>query len=482
MTKRLHIALLALLGLSVLAACRQANPEEPSGEVQQVTEGPVKVSLDLSLKGFGLDNTPTKGEFYDPANDFIEVDDSLFYDHEKLVKTARIYFFDAKIAFDGDPLKFNPAKATFIKNEVHEYAETLDRERGRIGTKIELLLDKPYESLAVIVLANYGPGETVLNPTDPTTSMKEVVDQLSQASMPFDRDRDYTVNGIPMHGWKVFGSLEGLPSSASDDVKAKYRLRYYKGMTTPLTVVGFENPDRLEQYAKKTTGEGVVNTVDHVEMNYALARLQLRYVPKPKAIQADSVVIKSVKLNVYKDRIRMLPLNWFDWSDPANRPNPYTYPETPYDPSTDVGPFETAAHNDVVFKEIDSKTGKSTAFVAYVPEILAPDVKYAIDNLPGFKEPSLKVVVEVTFRPKEKPYGPSYDKATYIYERNKITVKYGLEEKEYENYGDEGWLSWLKFRTIQERKDTGGSPVTIGTRFSLVRHYSYEWVAVGVNE
>ena len=70
MTKRLHIALLALLGLSVLAACRQANPEEPSGEVQQVTEGPVKVSLDLSLKGFGLDNTPHQGRILRPGKRF----------------------------------------------------------------------------------------------------------------------------------------------------------------------------------------------------------------------------------------------------------------------------------------------------------------------------------------------------------------------------------------------------------------------------
>lgn len=480
MTKRLHIALLALLGLSVLAACRQANPEEPSGEVQQVTEGPVKVSLDLSLKGFGQDNTLTKGEFYDPANDFIEVDDSLFYDHEKLVKTARIYFFDATGAFDkvGGSYKFNPENATFIKNEVHEYAETLDRERGRIGTKIELVLDKPYESLAVIILANYGSSTL---PDGSNMSMKEVVENLAKKenAMDFNPTYNYIENGIPMHGWKVFGSLEGLPSSATDIEKAKRRLRYYKGMTTPLTVCGFESAARLEQYAKETTGEGVVSNDDHVAMDYALARLQLRYVPKPKAIQADSVVIKSVKLNVYKDHIRMLPLNWFDWSVPANRPNPYTYPETAYDPLTEVVDFKTA---DVDFKKIDSKTGESTAFVAYVPEILAPDVKNAIDNRPGFKEPSLKVEVEVTFRPKEKPYGPLYDKATYIYERNKITVKYGSEEKEYENYGDEGWLSWLKFRTIQEREDIGGSPVTIGTRFSLVRHYSYEWVAVGVNE
>lgn len=476
MTKRLHIALLALLGLSVLAACRQANPEEPSGEVQQVTEGPVNVSMDLSLKGFGQDNTLTKGDFYDPANDFIEVDDSLFYDHEKLVKTARIYFFDAKDAFDGNPLKFNPEKATFIKNEVHEYAETLDRGRGRIGTKIELVLDKPYESLAVIVLANYGPLETVLT----GTNMKNVVDQLSQASnaMQFDPDRDYTVNGIPMHGWKVFGSLEGLPSTALEDVKAKYRLRYYKGMTTPLTVVGFEDPARLEQYAKETTGEGVVNTVDHVEMNYALARLQLRYVPKPKAIQADSVVIKSVKLNVYKDHIRMLPLNWFDWSDPANRPNPYTYPETPYDPSNDVGSFKTTAPNDVVFKKIDSKSGKSTAFIAYVPEILVQDVKHYLDEDTSNKEPSL--VVEVKVKPRERKDNKWI---TYTYNRNQITVNDGTNPaRTYTSYGDEGWLSWLKFRTIQEREDIGGSPVTIGTRFSLVRHYSYEWVAVGVNE
>ena len=475
MTKRLHIALLALLGLSVLAACRQANPEEPSGEVQQVTEGPVKVSLDLSLKGFGQDNTLTKGEFYDPANDFIEVDDSLFYDHEKLVKTARIYFFDAKDAFDGNPLKFNPAKATFIKNEVHEYAETLDRGRGRIGGRIELVLDKPYESLAVIVLANYGPLETVLT----GTNMKNVVDQLSQASnaMQFDPDWDYTVNGIPMHGWKVFGSLEGLPSSADPAEKAKRRLRYYKGMTTPLTVCGFENSARLEQYAKETTGEGVVNTVDHVEMNYALARLQLRYVPKPKAIQADSVVIKSVQLNVYKDHIRMLPLNWFDWSDVTKRPNPYTYTTTAYDDTKDVGAF-TAPTTLLDFKKISSKSGKSSAFIAYVPEILVPDVTNYLSKDPDNKEPSL--VVEVKVKPRERKDNKWI---TYTYNRNQITVNDGTNPaRTYTSYGDEGWVSWLSFKTNQERKDIEGGDISMGTRFSLVRHYSYEWVAVGVNE
>ena len=150
MTKRLHIALLALLGLSVLAACRQANPEEPSGEVQQVTEGPVKVSLDLSLKGFGQDNTLTKGEFYDPANDFIEVDDSLFYDHEKIIKDALIFVFDAENAFKDDgagKYKFDPTAAEYISTVNHEYIDQRDT-----LTRIQFKLDKPYKSLAVLVL------------------------------------------------------------------------------------------------------------------------------------------------------------------------------------------------------------------------------------------------------------------------------------------------------------------------------------------
>ena len=463
-----------MLGLSVLAGCSHESMPEQSQDALQVTSGPVNVAMTLSIKGFGQDKTLTKGDFYEQGNDFVEVNDTLFYDHEKFIKDAGIFVFDAENAFgpgSGGKYEFKPGSATFVGAVKPEYMDVRDT-----LTRVQFKLDKPYKSLAVLILANYH----LASYSASGAYMQDVVENLSAQALSYEPNQnEYFTNGIPMHGWKVFGSLEGLSSSLSldSDAAKKRRLRYYKGMTTPLTVVGFEDPVRLEEYAKEGTGKGVVNKEDHVQMEFALSRLQLRYVPKPKAIQADSVVLKSVKLNVYKNKFRMVSQDWLDWSDPANRPNPYTY--TAYDSSTEVGDFVSS---DVDFKKIDSKTRKSTAFVAYVPEILAPDVKNAIDNVTGFKEPSLKVEVEVTFRPKEKPYGPLYDKATYIYERNKITVKYGSEEKEYENYGDEGWLSWLKFRTIQEREDIGGSPVTIGTRYSLVRHYSYEWVAVGINE
>ena len=463
MTKRLHIALIALLGLSVLAACRQANPEEPSGEVQQVTEGPVNVSMDLSLKGFGEDNTLTKGDFYEEGNDFVAVNDSLFYDHEKIVKEALVFVFDAKGVSD-------PKDATFEKAVNLEYADILPNNVGRVQFK----LDKPYESIAVLILANYG-----LKPTDVSvtagTTLENVVKYLSDPTneagsvhaIKSDQSK-YLTEGVPMYGWKVFGRAG--------------KLRFYSGMTTPLTVCGFTSVSELENYAKKDTGIGTVRDTDVVPMEFALARLQLRYNYKARgagkeSIAADSVTIKSVKLNVYKDKFYRLPSNLLDLTLPRTRetlPNPYDNISTDYVENGDASDFNTG---DVTFVKIPSKTGKSNAFVAYVPEISIKSVEDAMAS-PTFEEPSLEVEVEVKVR--EKTDGSV---VTYTYARNKITVDDGTNpQRDYINYGDEGWVSWLKFKTNQVRKDKDGNDKNIGTRFSLVRHYSYEWVAVGVNE
>lgn len=467
MTKRLHIALLALLGLSVLAACRQANPEEPSGEVQQVTEGPVNVSMDLSLKGFGEDNTLTKGDFYEEGNDFVAVNDSLFYDHEKIVKEALVFVFDAKGVSD-------PKDAEFEKAVNLEYADILPNNIGRVQFK----LDKPYESIAVLILANYGlkPGDV---PVASRTKLKDVVEYLSELStdktetgslhaIKSDQSK-YLTDGIPMYGWKVFGRTG--------------KLRFYSGMTTPLTVCGFTSVSELENYAKKDTGIGTVRDTDVVPMEFALARLQLRYNYKARgagkeSIAADSVTIKSVKLNVYKDKFYRLPSNLLDLTLPRTRetlPNPYDNISTDYVNNSDDTDFNTG---DVIFQEIRSKTNKSQAFVAYVPEISIKSVQDAMAASTTFEEPSLEVKVEVKVR--EKTDGSV---VTYTYARNKITVEDGTNPpRDYNNYGDEGWVSWLKFKTNQARKDKDGNDKNIGTRFSLVRHYSYEWVAVGVNE
>lgn len=447
----------------------------PSPDAPEVISGPVNVALTLSIKGFGGDRILTKGDFYEPGNDFVEVNDSLFYDHERIVKDAGIFVFDAEKAFVDDgagKYKFNPAGAAYITAVKPEYMDVRDT-----LTRVQFKLDKPYKSLAVLILANYH----LASYSASGATMQDVVAYLSakDRACSYNPVQDeYFTNGIPMHGWKVFGSLEGLSSSHlldSDEAKNR-RLRYYKGMTTPLTVVGFENPARLEEYAKEGTGKGVVNQEDHVQMEFALSRLQLRYVPKKDAItrdnpatsEVDSVRVSGVRLNVYKNQFRALPENWI-----TSRPNPYT--ATTYDASREVGNFVTG---DVTFKEIQSKSGKSKAFVAYVPEISVASVEHEIANDPTFKEPSL--VVDVKVKVREKTDGTV---VTYTYDRNKITVNDGTNPpRDYVNYGDEGWVSWLQMRTVQERKDIEGNDVSIGTRYSLVRHYSYEWIAVGINE
>lgn len=471
MTKRLHIALLALLGLSVLAACRQANPEEPSGEVQQVTEGPVNVSMDLSLKGFGEDNTLTKGDFYEEGDDFVAVNDSLFYDHEKIVKEALVFVFDATSVSD-------PKKAKFEKAVNLEYADILPNNIGRVQFK----LDKPYESIAVLILANYGLKPTDVSVTAGTTTLEDVVKYLSDPTneagsvhaIKSDQSK-YLTDGIPMYGWKVFGKTGAL--------------RFYSGMTTPLTECGFTSVTELENYAKKDTGIGTVRDTDVVPMEFALARLQLRYNYKARgtgkeSIAADSVIINSVKLNVYKEMFYRLPSDLLTLTLPRTRetlPNPYDDITTDYVKNGDETDFKTG---DITFKEIPSKSANSKAFVAYVPEISIKSVVDAINNtasLPEadrFKEPSL--VVEVKVKPRERKDGKWI---TYTYDRNKITVNDGTNPpRDYNNYGDEGWVSWLSFKTNQARKDKDNNVISIGTRYSLVRHYSYEWLAVGVNE
>lgn len=468
MTKHLNIAILVMLGLSVLAGCSRESMPEQSRDALQVTSGSVKVSLELSMKGFGQDKTLTKGDFYEQGNDFVEVNDTLFYDHEKFIKDAGIFVFDAENAFgpgSGGKYEFKPGSATFVGAVKPEYMDVRDT-----LTRVQFKLDKPYKSLAVLILANYH----LASYSASGANMQDVVANLSAQALSYEPNQnEYFTNGIPMHGWKVFGSLEGLPTSASDAQKAKCRLRYYRGMTTPLTVVGFEDPARLEEYAKEGTGKGVVNKEDHVQMEFALSRLQLRYVPKNDAIAhdnpattavVDSVQVSSVMLNVYKDKFRALPENWF-----TDKPNPYTA-------INDAGNFDTG---NITFKEIQSKSGKSKAFVAYVPEISVTSVEQAILADPtNFKEPSL--VVDVKVKVREKTDGTV---VTYTYDRNKITVNDGTNPpRDYVNYGDEGWVSWLKLKTVQERFDKDNNPVTIGTRYSLVRHYSYEWVAVGINE
>lgn len=450
--KCLHTGFFALLGLLFLAGCVR---DPGSCEVaERVTEGPVNVSLTLALKAFGSDGAITKA-------DFVDVDDSLHYPHEKVLKDAGIFLYDASDAFEVDlgTYKFNPARATLIGAVEPVHTESLEK-----GAKlrVDFDLDFPYTSLAVLVLGNYhiSYSSTAANMSSTAANMQAAVAALSQSTeaVVLPAQGILISDGIPMHGWMVFGSLEGLDAGAGDAQKEIRQLKYYKGMSTPLTKYGFRDAAELAAYASANTGRGTVRLTDCVPMRYALSRLQLRYVPDTDGIAADSVEVLSVKLNVHRDKFLKLPANLLGGEE-----------VTPFDAVTDAGSFSTAALN---FTKVNVST-KSTAWVAYVPEVDSAAVKTAVANS-EIHEPALEVEVKVTPR-----YGSAGKTVTFTYSGDHVTMDDGVNPAV--SYENPGWTSWLKFRTIYARKDKENNDIPVGTMYNLVRHYSYEWIATGVD-
>ncbi len=452
--KCLHTGLAALMGLLFLAGCVR---DPGSCEVaERVTEGPVNVSLTLALKAFGSDGAITKA-------DFVDVDDSLHYPHEKVLKDAGIFLYDASGAFVVDPVTkkytFNPSGATRIGTVEPVHTESLEK-----GAKlrVDFDLDSPYTSLAVLVLGNYhiSYSSTAANMSSTAANMQAAVAALSQSTeaVVLPAQGILISDGIPMHGWMVFGSLEGLDENATPPQIENRQLKYYKGMSTPLTKYGFRDAAELAAYASATTGRGTVRITDCVPMRYALSRLQLRYVPDAGEIAADSVEVLSVKLNVHRDQFLKLPANLLGGEE-----------VTPFDAVTDVGSFSS----DVIdFTEVDVST-KSTAWVAYVPEVNSAAVKTAVDAA-QIVEPALEVEVKVTPR-----YGSAGKTVTFTYSGDHVTMDDGVNPAV--SYENPGWTSWLKFRTIYARKDKENNDIPVGTMYNLVRHYSYEWIATGVD-
>lgn len=445
--KCLHTGFFALLGLLFLAGC--VRDPGSCEEAERVTEGPVNVSLTLALKAFGSDGAITKA-------DFVDVDDSLHYPHEKVLKDAGIFLYDATRAFEVDPVKkeytFNPSRATRIGTVEPVHTESLEK-----GAKlrVDFNLAAPYTSLAVLVLGNY---HISYSSTD--ENLQAAVATLSQSTEALELPAQGTLisNGIPMHGWMVFGSLEGLDENATPPQIENRQLKYYKGMSTPLTKYGFRDAEELAAYASATTGRGTVRITDCVPMRYALSRLQLRYVPDAGEMAADSVEVLSVKLNVHRDKFLKLPANLLGGEE-----------VTPFDAVTDVGSFSS----DVIdFTKVDVST-KSTAWVAYVPEVDSAAVKTAV-AASEIREPALEVAVKVTPR-----YGSAGQTVTFTYSGDGVTMKDGANPPV--TYENPGWTSWLKFRTIYARKDKDDNDIPVGTMYNLVRHYSYEWIATGVD-
>ena len=353
-----------LLGLMALEGCvREAVVDTP----EQVIEGPVQVSLTLDLRQFGGGESITKA-------DFVDVDEKLHYAHEKVVKDMGVFIFDASSAFDdsGPKQVFDPALATF--KAVLEPSAITPLDGSKI--RVDLELDKPYGSLAVLVMANYHTGYSASGST-----LQEIVTTFAlddASALAFSGNQSvYLTGGIPMHGYQVFGTLEGLDSGASESQKDMRRLKYYKGMRTPLTRYGFNSASELTHYADETDGYGTVRESDCLPMEYALSRLHLRYEPSAGQIKADSVEVSSVKLHLYRDEFRPLPA------------------VTPFDGISDVGAFVTAT--EIEFKKVTVTTlsGTESSWVAYVPEMNSMAVKTAMAADPSFKEASLTVTVKV---------------------------------------------------------------------------------------
>ncbi len=450
MRKFLHISFVVLLGLSVLAGCRREQMEE----VLQ-TGNPVQATLTLDIRGFGSDGVVTKGDYED-------VETGLRYAYEKNVSDYGIFVFDATGAFMDDgsgKYIFDPTRAYRLSTA--EEAIAHKEQLGVLSWRHELKLNTTYKSLAVLVLANLG----VATYTDPSipgqgSTLKAVADYFNNTpiAVSYETDQSKYLSGairIPMYGFQVFGSWEGLstdPTAAAQ--KNAVELKYYSGMATPLTVKGFRTKTELENYF----ASGAVRAADRLALRFAMARLHVRYEPgtgQPSATPASgvaSVEITSVRLKNYDEYVRVLPPIFSGLTEVS----PFTAVPTALSLNT------TGTINFVHPSTTD------VSWVAYVPEMKVTGAT---------TDPALIVDVTVTDTDDNKVY--------YTFERDKIRRNDGLNDKTYVNTP---WTEWLQMQTYYTnlldsypKKYPGTTTdVPLLTYYNLVRNYSYEWVAYGV--
>ena len=448
-----HIGFVLLLGVWVLFGCQRENPagsQESQDAPEQIVFGPAKASLYLSVRGYGDSYTLTKA-------DYVDVDKTLHYDFEKHFKDLRVLIFDASqvseaYRTESGKYVFDPSGAKYVACAEPEFMEA-DGENVRV----DFTLDKPYASLALILLANFHSYPAGLMPG---TTMDAVISLLTAQGVDFVTDqKTYVEDGLPMHGWKLFGSLEGLSSPASAEEIQKRQLRYYKGISTPLTVVGFQTASELEHYARKVGGTGAVRPTDKMNLNYALSRLHLRYEPEAGQLSKDSVWIKEVSVQGYRKKYHLIPAEWnskLNWEG------------NPFEKVEDCGDLENAQK--VNFYKLSDHD-----FVAYVPELDSAAVKTMMASDPAFLEPGLSVKLEMISREDGKKWEFNHVRGTGITMKDDASNEY--------TYTNTFWTVWTQFRTVNSKKKTDGvTDVPVGTMYNLVRQYSYEWVATGIEK
>lgn len=449
MRKFLHISFVVLLGLLTLAGCRHEQMEE----VLQ-TGNPVQATLTLDIRGFGGDGVVTKGDYED-------VETGLRYAYEKNVSDYGIFVFNATEAFKDDgsgKYIFDPTRA--YRLSAAEEAIAHKEQLGVLSWRHELKLNTTYKSLAVLVLANLG----VATYTDPSipgqgSTLKAVADYFNNTpiAVSYETDQSKYLSGairIPMYGFQVFGSWEGLSTGATTAQKDAVELKYYSGMATPLTVKGFRTQTELENYF----ASGAVRAADRLTLRFAMARLHVRYEPgtgQPSATPASgvaSVEITSVKLKNYDKYVRVLPPIFSGLTEVS----PFT-----------VVPAALSLNTTGTINFVHPST-TDASWVAYVPEMKVTGAT---------TDPALIVDVTVTDTDGNKVY--------YTFERDKIRRNDGLNDKTYVNTP---WTEWLQMQTYYTnlldsypKKYPGTTTdVPLLTYYNLVRNYSYEWVAYGV--
>lgn len=457
--KYLHMALGMLLGLSVLAGCRRAPlaGEDPL----RITEGPVRVSLTLSIQGFGENTLLTKA-------DYVDLESGLCYDYENNFVDYKVLAFDASDAFENDgsgKFKLKPSDAELLAVE-DLFAEKL----GSSECRIEFKINDPIPSLAVLVLANYGSYPAVSSGT-----LASVIADLQAAKVTFTPDQAKILSGeigVPMHGLQVFGTWEGMSVSASDEEKQAATLKYYKNMSTPLTRTGFNTATELANYTGTT---GAVRKEDHLVMRHAVARLHVRYEPKtgqpaglPLVPGQPCVEIESVKMKNYQKQMLALPKKF----NPDIQMTPFAAPAL--DSLSHAGVWQGSGDADIVFAQRPSGDSDDYSWIAYVPEqIVATD--------PSDPVPYLIVKIKVTDKDGKVVH--------YTYEQDKITREWkymdpvtSTEKDGTGTYYYSPWTEWLQMQNIDVNRKYAGTttPVPIGTYYHLVRNYAYEWIAEGV--
>ena len=393
--------------------------------------------------------------------DYEDVETGLRYAYEKNVSDYGIFVFDATGAFMDDgsgKYIFDPSKAYRLSTA--EEAIAHKEQLGVLSWRHELKLNTTYKSLAVLVLANLG----VATYTDPSipgqgSTLKAVADYFNNTpiAVSYETDQSKYLSGairIPMYGFQVFGSWEGLSTGATAAQKNAVELKYYSGMATPLTVKGFRTKTELENYF----ASGAVRAADRLALRFAMARLHVRYEPgtgQPSATPASgvaSVEITSVRLKNYDEYVRVLPPIFSGLTEVS----PFTAVPTALSLNT------TGTINFVHPSTTD------VSWVAYVPEMKVTGAT---------TDPALIVDVTVTDTDDNKVY--------YTFERDKIRRNDGLNDKTYVNTP---WTEWLQMQTYYTnlldsypKKYPGTTTdVPLLTYYNLVRNYSYEWVAYGV--